>query len=50
MKLVITIETNWVGAYETVEIELDGDETEEELEGMAKEEFSNYCNYGWHLE
>lgn len=50
MKLIVTIETSWVGASETVEIELDGDETEEELEDMAKEEFSNYCNYGWRLE
>ena len=50
MKLIVTIETNWVGASETVEIELDGDETEDELADMAHEEFLNYCNYGWRLE
>ncbi|EKB7558733.1 hypothetical protein OOU56_004463 [Salmonella enterica] len=48
--LIVTIETAWVGALEVVEIELDGSETEEELEDMAKEEFGNYCNYGWRVE
>lgn len=50
MKLIVVIETNWVGASETVEIEIDGAETQEELEEIARGEFQNYCNYGWYLE
>ncbi|HGH3558804.1 TPA: hypothetical protein ACJK1Q_004441 [Salmonella enterica subsp. enterica serovar Typhimurium] len=49
-RLIVTIETAWVGAAETVEVELEGDETEEEIEAIAKEEFQNYCNYGWRIE
>ena len=49
-KLIVTIETAWVGASETVEVELEGDETEEEIEEIAKQEFQNYCNYGWRIE
>lgn len=47
--LVVTIETAWVGASETVEVEIDGTETRKELEEIARDEFQNYCSYGWSI-
>lgn len=49
MKILVNIETSWVGASEEVEVELDDDATEEEIEAAAHEEFLNYCNYGWSI-
>lgn len=48
-KLIVTIETNWSGIGENVEVEIEGDETQEELEEIARDEFHNYCSYGWHV-
>lgn len=49
MKVLVTIETAWVGASEEVEIELDDDASEEEIAEAAHEEFLNYCSYGWSI-
>jgi hypothetical protein len=43
----VTIETAWVGANETVYIEVENDATEEEIADAAHEEFLNYCSYGY---
>lgn len=47
--LRVTIETAWVGASEVVEVEIDDNTPESEIEGIAKEEFQNYCNYGYEV-
>lgn len=45
MKLRVSVETSWVGAGEVEEIDIDGTETPEELEAIAKEIFCEYCSY-----
>lgn len=50
MKVVrVSIETQWVGASEVVDIEFEDDATEEEIAAAAHEEFLNYCSYGYHV-
>lgn len=47
MKIRVNIETAWVGASEEIIIELDDDASEQDIDDAAKEEFMNYCNYGF---
>lgn len=49
MKLRVSVETSWVGASEVEEIDINGTETPEELEAIAKEIFYGYCSYDFEV-
>ena len=49
-QLIVDVEVTWAIDIEPIVIEIDGTESEDELESMASEAFFEKCNFAWHVE
>ena len=49
-QLIVDVEVTWAIDIEPIVIEIDGTESEDELESMASEAFFEKCNFAWHIE
>lgn len=47
---ILTVHIEWPTGSESVDLELDGDETLEQIDEIAQETFFSKCNYGFAID
>lgn len=48
--MILTVDVEWPTGSESINIELEGTESPEEIAEIAQAAFFNVCNFGWSLD